>query len=124
MATLAGEFSYIDGLAGNDTLTGGAGMDWLLGGLGNDKLDGGLGDDVMLGGAGNDIYTVDSLGDTVSEETVAGVDDGGIDRVECLGQLHPRRLPRGPHPDRRRRRSTAPAMRWPTASPATAPPMC
>ncbi|MCW5736693.1 MAG: VCBS domain-containing protein, partial [Enhydrobacter sp.] len=116
--TLAGEFSWIDGLGGNDTLTGGAGRDWLLGGLGNDKLyggdnadtlsggdgkdqlagdagndsltggigddrlDGGLGDDGMKGGAGNDVYLVDSLADTVSEETVPGVDDGGTDRVE------------------------------------------
>ncbi|MCW5732497.1 MAG: VCBS domain-containing protein [Enhydrobacter sp.] len=104
--TLAGQVSWIDGLGGNDVLTGGAGQDWLLGDLGNDKLyggshndvlyggtgddrlDGGLWGDSMWGGAGNDVYIVDILAhwfvlaDRVSEETVAGIDDGGTDRVE------------------------------------------
>lgn len=41
----------LQGLGGNDTLTG---NDMLLGGDGNDGLYGGNGDDVLAGGAGND----------------------------------------------------------------------
>lgn len=57
---------YINGLAGNDTVTlnagvigalidGGAGNDTLNGGTGNDTLDGGLGADVLNGGDGIDL---------------------------------------------------------------------
>ncbi|MEI9905464.1 MAG: calcium-binding protein [Asticcacaulis sp.] len=35
----------------------------------------------MWGGSGNDTYYVDSVNDKVSEQTVAGVDDGGDDTV-------------------------------------------
>jgi Ca2+-binding RTX toxin-like protein len=67
--------AYIDGAAGNDTVTGtgfaddlrgsagrdllygGGGDDHLDGGVGNDKLDGGTGDDDISGDAGNDILT-------------------------------------------------------------------
>ena len=42
----------INGLAGNDTLTGS---------IGNDTLDGGLGDDELKGGAGNDTYLLTSI---------------------------------------------------------------
>ena len=158
--TLAGEFSWIDGLGGNDKLTGGAGRDWLLGSLGNDRLfggdnadtllggdgtdqlagdggndvlaggigddrlDGGLGDDGMRGGAGNDIYIVDSLADSGLRGDRRRHRRRRHRPGRGLGELHPRRLLRGPHPDRRRVRSTAPAMRWPTASSATARPTC
>jgi Ca2+-binding RTX toxin-like protein len=44
----------LDGGAGNDTITGGDGDDVLWGGWGNDLLVGFRGDDRMLGGAGND----------------------------------------------------------------------
>ena len=102
VATLAGEFSFIDGMAGidkltggagrdtfyggagNDTLVGGAGIDTLFGGADNDKLDGGAGADLLFGGAGNDTYTVDDAGDVVREDTIAGVDDGGtVDMVQA-----------------------------------------
>ena len=36
----------------------------------------------MYGGAGDDVYRVDNLADIVSEQTVPGVDDGGVDTVE------------------------------------------
>jgi Ca2+-binding RTX toxin-like protein len=67
--------TYVDGAAGNDTVTGtgfaddlrgaagkdslygGGGNDHLAGGLGNDKLDGGTGDDDISGGVGKDILT-------------------------------------------------------------------
>jgi len=47
-------------------------------------LDGGTGADVMYGGTGDDLNRVDNLADVVSETTVPGVADGGIDTVESL----------------------------------------
>jgi Ca2+-binding RTX toxin-like protein len=49
----------VNGLGGNDTITGASGLDGLIklvlsGGLGNDSITGGDGDDVMVGDAGND----------------------------------------------------------------------
>lgn len=64
----------ISGLAGNDVLYGEGGDDIIDGGTGNDTLDGGTGDDTMSGGADDDTYYVDSLGDTVIENTNAGID--------------------------------------------------
>ena len=71
----------LDGGDGNDTLTAADGRDSLWGRAGNDSLDGGTGADTMHGGAGDDIYVVDNVGDVVSEQTVAGIDDGGNDHV-------------------------------------------
>lgn len=66
----------LQGLAGNDTITGGHG---------NDTLDGGTGADTMFGGAGNDTYVVDSIYDKVFETTTKASTDtydlGGIDTV-------------------------------------------
>jgi hypothetical protein len=72
----------IYGYGGNDKLYGQGGDDILYGGTGNDVVDGGTGADIMYGGAGDDLYRVDNLADVVSEQTVPGVDDGGIDTVE------------------------------------------
>lgn len=44
-----------DGLAGNDTLTGGTGNDTLRGGEGDDRLLGDAGNDSLIGGAGADV---------------------------------------------------------------------
>ncbi|MGE3992160.1 Ig-like domain-containing protein [Pseudorhodoplanes sp.] len=44
----------VQGLNGDNTLTGTAGADVLDGGLGNDILNGGDGDDILVGGEGND----------------------------------------------------------------------
>jgi hypothetical protein len=71
----------LDGRGGDDRLYGKGGNDRLLGGEGNDLLDGMTGADTMFGGAGDDNYRVDNVGDVVSEETVSGVDDGGLDIV-------------------------------------------
>jgi Ca2+-binding RTX toxin-like protein len=71
----------IYGLDDNDNLKGGTGNDELFGGAGNDSLHGEAGADTTYGGAGDDTYYVDNIGDIVSEQTVAGVDDGGTDRV-------------------------------------------
>ena len=70
------------GFGGKDRLYAMGGDDQLHGGPGNDLLDGGAGADVMYGGAGDDLYRVDNPADIVSETTVPGVDDGGIDTVE------------------------------------------
>jgi hemolysin type calcium-binding protein/Calx-beta domain-containing protein len=70
------------GFGGNDRLYGNGGDDQLYGGAGNDVVDGGTGADIMYGGAGDDLYRVDNLADVVSEQTVPGIDDGGIDTVE------------------------------------------
>jgi hypothetical protein len=72
----------IYGFAGKDRLYGKEGNDELYGGAGNDLLKGGAGSDLMFGGSGDDVYSVEDAGDVVSEETVAGVDDGGIDAVQ------------------------------------------
>jgi trimeric autotransporter adhesin len=59
----------INGLGGNDTLTGN---------VGDDVLDGGTGNDIMRGGSGADVYKVDSAFDDVDE-----VGNGTVDRVEA-----------------------------------------
>lgn len=76
--------SGADSLTGDNNgnwLYGGNGKDILTGGGGNDYLNGGTGTDVMYGGSGNDTYVVDNITDVISEQTVAGVDDGGVDTV-------------------------------------------
>lgn len=62
-----------DGMAGGgaEYLYGLGGNDRLYSGSGNDTLDGGSGNDTMIGGSGSDTYIVDSLGDLVSENTLA-----------------------------------------------------
>jgi Ca2+-binding RTX toxin-like protein len=71
------------GSAHRDTLNGGGNNDLLLGGLGDDTLDGGAGNDVltgaggndtMIGGPGDDNYTVQDVGDVVSENVNEGTD--------------------------------------------------
>ncbi|NKM82721.1 beta strand repeat-containing protein, partial [Rhizobium leguminosarum] len=44
------------------------------GGVGNDTLDGGAGADSLIGGEGDDTYTVDHVGDLVSENADEGAD--------------------------------------------------
>ncbi len=70
---------------GNDEdniIAGNSAANHLYGMGGNDNLNGGTGADTMYGGAGDDTYTVDNVGDKVSEEsTGVGIDDGGNDRV-------------------------------------------
>ncbi len=85
MATINGTENdeTLDGTGADDTINGAGGHDILHGLGGNDTLDGGTGADDMFGGAGNDVYYVDQAGDTVSETTVAGVDDGGVDLVSA-----------------------------------------
>ena len=69
-----GADNVITGNAINNELDGGSGNDRLVGGGGDDNLFGGLGGDTMLGGTGNDRYSVDSIGDVVTEEQDQGID--------------------------------------------------
>ncbi len=88
--TVQSALSYtLGGFVENLTLTGkaldGTGNDLanvIVGDAGNNILDGKGGADTLYGGAGNDVYIVDNAGDKVSEQLVAGHDDGGTDRVE------------------------------------------
>ena len=63
------------------TATGNALNNTLRGTAGSNTLDGKAGADTMYGGGGNDYYYVDNAADLATEQTVAGIDDGGTDRV-------------------------------------------
>ena len=70
----------VTGGASGDLLVGDAQANTLIGNGGGDQLNGGAGADTLLGGDGSDIYTVDNIGDTVTE-TNADTGTGGIDTV-------------------------------------------
>jgi Ca2+-binding RTX toxin-like protein len=57
---------YIDGGAGNDTITGGGGADSIVGGSGNDCIQGGAGNDTLDGGTNTDTLDGGSGVDTVT----------------------------------------------------------
>jgi Ca2+-binding RTX toxin-like protein len=57
-----------------DNLTGSTAANRLEGGAGNDSLNGGAGADTLLGGAGDDQYSVDNIGDIVTENASEGTD--------------------------------------------------
>jgi VCBS repeat-containing protein len=59
---------------GNNTLEGNNANNILVGGAGDDRLDGMVGTDSMMGGTGSDLYTVDNVGDVVTELANEGVD--------------------------------------------------
>ena len=67
----------LEGLAGNDHITGGSGADTLLGGFGDDSLLGGLGNDRLVGNGGNDHLDGGIVNDL---QSVAGFQD--LDRAD------------------------------------------
>lgn len=66
---------YVNGGAGDDTITSGSAMDFLVGGVGDDALNGSAGNDQLLGGAGADgfVFTDEPGNDTVLD-FVSGTD--------------------------------------------------
>jgi Ca2+-binding RTX toxin-like protein len=66
--------SFITGTSNDDNLIGTVNNDIIIGLAGNDKLDGKAGSDNLQGGTGNDIYTIDNLGDVVTENLNEGTD--------------------------------------------------
>ncbi|MEA3642716.1 MAG: calcium-binding protein, partial [Lamprobacter sp.] len=76
----------INGLAGNDTITGGAGNDTITGGAGNDTITGGAGIDTMTGGAGDDQFVINLTGDTGSTfataDTITDFKVAGADTIK------------------------------------------
>lgn len=57
-----------------NTLAGNSGANVLSGGVGNDSINGYAGVDTLIGGAGNDVYTVDNVGDVITELSDEGID--------------------------------------------------
>ena len=55
------------GNALDNTLLGNSAANTLNGAAGDDSLDGGAGADTLIGGLGNDDYTIDNIGDVVTE---------------------------------------------------------
>ena len=66
--------NQVIGTINNDNLVGTIYQDVIYGGAGNDSLNGLAANDYLAGGLGNDIYTVDSVGDVVVENTNEGTD--------------------------------------------------
>ena len=108
------DFSYIDALAGDDTLTGdlalagnagidtfigGPGGDTLSGGAGDDVLDGGVNNDALAGGAGSDALTggdgidifkwalTDANSSSVPVDTITDWGNGGADKLDLKDLL-------------------------------------
>ncbi|MFN3250356.1 calcium-binding protein, partial [Roseibium album] len=57
-------FNFVNGTAGNDTLSGSTGAEILAGGAGDDNLNGAEGSDILSGGSGSDTFVFTSVGET------------------------------------------------------------
>ncbi len=72
----------VNGMGGNDTVTGTVFVDTLNGNDGNDTLTGGIGNDVLIGGTGNDTMTGSAGNDTlnggVGDDTITGSEGDDI----------------------------------------------
>ncbi len=76
---------YIDGVDGNDTLTGHAGDDQLHGGAGNDTIDGADGADLIYGYIGDDVLSGGAGDDKLHGGDGDDLIEGGYDDDELLG---------------------------------------
>ena len=86
---VATENSYfLQGLAGDDNLTGNDGSNYLEGDAGNDTLNGGTGDDYLAGGQGDDTYvfTTGSGNDWIYEGDSSGAGGNDVVILENLAQ--------------------------------------
>lgn len=77
----------IEGGDGNDTVNGGAGNDFIRGGLGKDRLSGGAGNDQIDGGEENDTLSGQAGNDTIlggggNDSILGGDDNDAIDGQE------------------------------------------
>ncbi|WP_205944432.1 beta strand repeat-containing protein [Pelagibius litoralis] len=77
----------IDGLGGDDLLTGGDFSDAISGGAGNDTINGGGGNDILLGGAGDDSINGGAGNDDIvggpGSDTIDGGDGTDIVRYDA-----------------------------------------
>jgi RHS repeat-associated protein len=69
----------------NNTITGNGANNILTGLAGNDSLNGGAGADTLIGGVGDDIYTVDNVGDVITENASEGIDTVNSSITYILG---------------------------------------
>jgi RHS repeat-associated protein len=76
---------YINGGAGNDTITSGSDNDLLEGGAGNDDLDGRQGNDLLFGGEGNDNLSGGSGDDSLSGDAGNDSLNGGYGIDTLIG---------------------------------------
>ena len=75
----------VDGVAGNDTLSGGLGNDVASGGVGDDLVDGGSGDDVVVAGEGDDSYNGASGYDVIDFSMAQGSMSIDLSKKSAVG---------------------------------------
>ena len=78
---------WIEGGAGNDSITGREGDDTLFGGADADRLEGWVGNDVLYGGTGADSLTGDSGNDLLEGGSAFDVLDGGYGDDTVIGGI-------------------------------------
>ena len=101
----------IDGGAGNDTINGGDGAETLLGGDGDDAIDGNRGDDTGLLGADNDTFRWDPGDGSDVVEGQDGADDGA-DTLSSTAPAWPRTSTSPPTASESSSSATPPTSRW------------
>jgi len=97
------DIDFVDGGAGNDTITTGDDADTILGGTGEDNIDGGLDDDTIDGGEGNDFIIGGHGSDTIEggtgDDTIYGGLGAGTDPLNIQDEDDPFYGVDDPRPD-------------------------